>query len=235
LRARRVVRGAPKAFAWIRFSGVVVNQADQITPAGHSRELTADSPQRQRESATQHTGGTPSVYGLGCGVGAEVQGAPYGETLQATGRTTRILNRPKRVCADSLPANSAASAFIPPESALPWRAPQPTMGLETSLAIGATCPTGRRKRSERCPCNLALASWGKALGLHGQSLPGRRIGIVPARTGDRDLRLARRRRRAATLRAWGCTRCGGPTSPGGRRWEGAASKPARSPATPTAR
>jgi hypothetical protein len=123
------LRSGPKAFAWIRFSGVVVHPADQITPAGHSRELTADSPQRQRESATQHAGGTPSVYGLGCGVGAEVQGAPYGETLPATGRTTRILKRPKRVCADSLPANSAASAFIPPKSALPWRAPQPTMGL----------------------------------------------------------------------------------------------------------
>jgi hypothetical protein len=71
------LRSGPKAFAWIRFSGVVVNQADQITPAGHSRELTADSPQRQRESATQHAGGTPSVYGLGCGVGAEVSKAPH--------------------------------------------------------------------------------------------------------------------------------------------------------------
>jgi hypothetical protein len=55
------------------------------------------------------------------------KGALYRETLQATARTTRILNRHKRVCADSAQTNSNASAFIPLESALFSRALQPTM------------------------------------------------------------------------------------------------------------
>ena len=37
--------------------------------------------------------------------------APYGETRQTTGRTTRILNRPKRVCVD-------VHSFVPPRG---WR------------------------------------------------------------------------------------------------------------------
>jgi hypothetical protein len=44
--------------------------------------------------------------------------------------TNRIFNRHKRVCADSVQTNSNASAFIPLESALLSRAPQPTMAPE---------------------------------------------------------------------------------------------------------
>jgi hypothetical protein len=41
--------------------------------------------------------------------------------------TTRIFNRPKRVCADPVHTNSVAFVFIPQESALLSRASQPTM------------------------------------------------------------------------------------------------------------
>jgi hypothetical protein len=76
---------------------------------------------------------------------AAAKGALYRETLQAPGVTTRIFNRHKRVCADSVQTNSNASVFIPLESALLSRAPQPTMAaavghgkpeLSTLLGIG---------------------------------------------------------------------------------------------------
>jgi hypothetical protein len=55
------------------------------------------------------------------------KGALYRETLQAPGVTNRIFNRHKKVCADPTQTNSNASAFIPLESALLSRAPQPSM------------------------------------------------------------------------------------------------------------
>jgi hypothetical protein len=63
---------------------------------------------------------------------AAAKGALYRETLQATAKTTRILNRPKRVCADAVQANLDAPVFIPQESALLLRAPQ----LTIACAIG---------------------------------------------------------------------------------------------------
>jgi hypothetical protein len=113
----------PKPFAGERLSAVVVNQADEITATGHGRELLAEGSQRKKESTIRHSGRATLMHGRGFGVGAELKGAPYRETLQATGRTTWIFNRPKRVFADSVQANSVASACIPPGSALfayPW-------------------------------------------------------------------------------------------------------------------
>jgi hypothetical protein len=79
------------------------------------------------------------MHGLSFGVGSERKGAPYGETLQATGRTNRIFHRHKRVCADALPANSVASALPRPEARfltgtlnLPWPA-QPALAKGTFL------------------------------------------------------------------------------------------------------
>lgn len=45
--------------------------------------------------------------------------ALYRETLQTTGRTTRILNRPKRVCVDRQPAHPVTRAVARRECALP--------------------------------------------------------------------------------------------------------------------
>ena len=67
------------------------------------------------------------MRGLRHGVGTAAKGALYWETLQAPGVTNRIFNRHKRVFADAVQTNSNASAFIPLESALLSRAPQPTM------------------------------------------------------------------------------------------------------------
>ena len=67
------------------------------------------------------------MHGLRHGVGTADKGALYWETLQAPGVTNRIFNRHKKVCADAVKTNSYASAFIPLESALLSRAPQPTM------------------------------------------------------------------------------------------------------------
>jgi hypothetical protein len=61
------------------------------------------------------------------GVNTAAKGALYRETLQATGRTTRIFNRPRRICADSASANSVAFGLCPAGSALRSRATQPTM------------------------------------------------------------------------------------------------------------
>jgi len=81
----------------------------------------------------------PGLGNVGYGVGPERQGAPYGEPLQATERTTRVLNRPKRVCADALPTHSAASAFIHQRARLlagtinlPWLG-KPAMAKATFL------------------------------------------------------------------------------------------------------
>ena len=49
--------------------------------------------------------------------------ALYRETLQATGRTTRILNRPKRVCIDAHPLGSMARTVARRECA-PTSEPQ---------------------------------------------------------------------------------------------------------------
>src|SRR2546427_6395567 len=70
----------------------------------------------------------PGSVSLSYGVGPNARFAPYGETLQATGRTTRVLNRPKRVCDDALPANSVGlgsystrkRAFLAGTINLPW-------------------------------------------------------------------------------------------------------------------
>jgi len=70
------------------------------------------------------------MRGLRHGVGAAAKGAQYRETLQAPGVTNRIFNRHKKVCADAVQTNSNASAFIPLESALLSRAPQPNMASE---------------------------------------------------------------------------------------------------------
>jgi hypothetical protein len=120
----------PKPFAGERLSAVVVNQTDEITATGHGRELLADGSQRKKESTIRHSGRATLMHDRGFGVGAELRGAPYRETLQATGRTTRIFTR--RVFADSVQANSVASACIPPGSALAWRPPQPSMAFGSS-------------------------------------------------------------------------------------------------------
>ena len=85
----------PKPFAGEWPSAVLVNHSDQIIATRHSRELVANSPQRKKESTVQHTGSPIWMHGLGLGVGSDLKGARYGETLQAAGRTTRILNRPR--------------------------------------------------------------------------------------------------------------------------------------------
>jgi len=152
-----------------------MDQADQIGVIGHRRELTADGLRRQKESNIVH-GGTSLMCGLRHAVGTAAKGALYRETLQATGRTTRVLNRHKRVCADSVTTNSDASAFNPQESALLSRAPQPTMAsaigygkpeLSTLLGIGTfyfalTRSSIIQDDSNKCVTIVLIISLGKA-------------------------------------------------------------------------
>ena len=149
----------PQPFAGEWLSGVVVNQADEIliTATGHGRELLADSSQRKKESRIQHSGSSAALmHGRGFGVGSELEGAPYGETLQATGRTTRIINRLRDFAPILSKSTPLPSACLPPRSALAWRATQLTMAfgsshakeeLSTLLGIGtfyfALTPCGR--------------------------------------------------------------------------------------------
>jgi hypothetical protein len=89
---------SPKSFSRKRPSGGVVNQTDQKQIVRHSRELTSD----------RSAGNPQSAIDARCWFGTWLtgKGALYRETLQATGRTTRVLNRPKRACSDSRHANS---------------------------------------------------------------------------------------------------------------------------------
>jgi hypothetical protein len=89
---------SPKSFSRKRSSGGVVNQTDQKQIVRHSRELASDRPPGNPQSAIDGH----------CRFGTWLarKGALYRETLQATGRTTRDLNRPKRGCTDSRHANS---------------------------------------------------------------------------------------------------------------------------------
>jgi hypothetical protein len=89
---------SPKSFSRKRPSGGVVNQTDQKQIVRHSRELASDRSPRNPQSA---------VDARCCFVTWLMgKGALYREALQATGRTTRVLNRPKRACTDSRHANS---------------------------------------------------------------------------------------------------------------------------------
>ena len=138
----------PKPLAWEGSAGVVVNQSDEIPAAGHGRQLAAHGMPREPESAIPrgrwlHGGPMSCLTAAQCD-GQRMDPRPrlrswlrsksarYRETLQATGRTTRIFNRPKRVCADALEANSVASAWIPPGSVLPWRPSQTNTTSATS-------------------------------------------------------------------------------------------------------
>jgi hypothetical protein len=89
---------SPKSFSRKRPSGSVVNQTDQKQIVGHSRELASNRSQGNPQSA---------IDGW-CRFGNWLasKGALYREALQATGRTTRDLNRPKRACTDSRHTNS---------------------------------------------------------------------------------------------------------------------------------
>jgi hypothetical protein len=90
--------GGPQSFSREWPSGGVVNQTDQKQIVRHRRELTSDCSPRKPQPAIDACRWI-RTWPAG-------KGALYRETLQATGRTTRILNRPKRVCADSCHANS---------------------------------------------------------------------------------------------------------------------------------
>src|ERR1017187_6114676 len=117
-------------------AGVMVNQADEVALPRHGRELAVNGFERKRQSAIQTDSCPRPLRRLGWGVGSERKGAPYGETLQATGRTTRIFNRPKRVCADALPTNSVASALPHPEARFLGGHHQPTMASATGYGKG---------------------------------------------------------------------------------------------------
>src|ERR1017187_2462371 len=117
-------------------AGVMVNQADEVALPRHGRALAVNGFERKRQSAIQTDSCPRPLRRLGWGVGSERKGAPYGETLQATGRTTRIFNRPKRVCADALPTNSVASALPHPEARFLGGHHQPTMASATGYGKG---------------------------------------------------------------------------------------------------
>lgn len=117
-------------------AGVMVNQADEVALPRHGRELAVNGFQRKRQSAIQNDSCPRPLRRLGWGVGSERKGAPYGETLQATGRTTRVFNRPKRVCADALPTNSVASALPHQEARFLGGHHQPTMASATGYGKG---------------------------------------------------------------------------------------------------
>src|SRR6516162_9393473 len=89
--------GGPQSFAREWPSAGVVDQTNQEQIMRHCLQLTADRVQREPQSVDTRRW-----------LGSWLAGkrALYGGTLQATGRTTRILNRPRKVCADPRHANS---------------------------------------------------------------------------------------------------------------------------------
>jgi hypothetical protein len=88
---------------------------------------------------------------------APAKDALYRETLQTTGRTTRVLNRHKRVCVDRQAARSVPRTVARRQCALPGRAegPLPTCvfsGITESIGpIGAgLCAKARRFAATPC-------------------------------------------------------------------------------------
>src|SRR6202165_1130903 len=94
---------------------------------GHHRELTADGLRRKKESNIVHGSGPSLMCGLRHGVGMAAKGALYRETLQATGMTTRIFHRHKRVCADAVQNRLRCLGPYPAGKRALLRASQPTM------------------------------------------------------------------------------------------------------------
>src|SRR5262249_54050563 len=105
-----------------------VNQANEIPFARHGGELAMNGLERQRQSAIRHHGMPPGLNHVGHGVGPK-QSSPCTGKLSKRPEDNTGFNRPKRVCDDAQPTNSAAFAFIATGSALSWRAPSTYHGI----------------------------------------------------------------------------------------------------------
>jgi len=117
----------PKPLAWPRPPRRMVDQADQISVTRHGRKLSANGLQRKKGTNIRHGGSTSSKLDRSHGIGSAAKGALYRETLQATGRTTRIVIAPREFAPILSDANSVASACNPPGARflagdlnLPW-------------------------------------------------------------------------------------------------------------------